>query len=497
LLGDTVSDVERLEVLTRRFETLISRLGKEAMPEAVLKFHELRTAHGLSEASLPAWFRFNILYDRLLKVSLDETAIALAIDQFKQGSTALGPQTLPDSKAQTLIQHFNRPMPKEELIVTPGPTSDGRRRWIKREGKDGNIVTFQLTKEDDSTLLLEFKRVETPDKRLRPFYMMTTEVSVEMFVEVAKTDNAFGDIMRASDENHAKRAQTWRWDSNRGVVGNRDWVTRSEVHHPPASGKIDEYPIQAMAPEAAAYFAQQLGCRLPTSAEWTRALEIYGTEIAQASPEGPIGWKLRDQYWKREMDDPLPGRFRLDDGIFLPKNLEIGARSRGQTWEQLLSEGRTASQSEPLLARDNPRLRDYQYLKDANVMFRRVRLASVDGIPLRTGFHDLVGNVAEFVFDDPSALEASGDVMTVSALSNTLREHGARLKVIGGSAFSPPQILWHQAYPVSEESARSGFSDVGFRLVYTDPQPPLFTWWERGTRSTGYLVGSTYSVVQQ
>jgi len=63
-------------------------------------------------------------------------------------------------------------------------------------------------------------------------------------------------------------------------------------------------------------------------------------------------------------------------------------------------------------------------------------------------FVDLVGNVAEFVAD------AAGKVY-----------------VIGASAVSPPPSVRdpNKAFEVGRDQLTSGFSDVGFRLAFSEP----------------------------
>jgi hypothetical protein len=82
-------------------------------------------------------------------------------------------------------------------------------------------------------------------------------------------------------------------------------------------------------------------------------------------------------------------------------------------------------------------------------------------------FRDLVGNVAEFVFESPAALEKAP--ATAAGVLAVLAKDSIR--VIGGSALSPESV--EPATPQTLGSANPGianFSDVGFRLAFTAPR---------------------------
>ena len=62
-------------------------------------------------------------------------------------------------------------------------------------------------------------------------------------------------------------------------------------------------------------------------------------------------------------------------------------------------------------------------------------------------FQNLFGNVAEYLYEESTN----------------------RFYVAGGSALSPPELNPNTAYPVETATAIGGFSDVGFRLVFSAP----------------------------
>ena len=100
-------------------------------------------------------------------------------------------------------------------------------------------------------------------------------------------------------------------------------------------------------------------------------------------------------------------------------------------------------------------------------------------------FRNLVGNVAEFVFDDPAALAKVEP--TPAEVDKLLRASIDKLRVIGGSALSSPDLKVETPYPV-DPAELHGFSDVGFRLAFTAPAEPLQARLRRTLTAQGYLL---------
>jgi len=87
-------------------------------------------------------------------------------------------------------------------------------------------------------------------------------------------------------------------------------------------------------------------------------------------------------------------------------------------------------------------------------------------------FHNLVGNVAEFVYSDKSAQKFS---------------------VIGGSALSPPDLWDGASKPFStaydyDQAGAKEFSDVGFRLAFTAPQKSIVESLREAIKAAKYIA---------
>jgi hypothetical protein len=81
-------------------------------------------------------------------------------------------------------------------------------------------------------------------------------------------------------------------------------------------------------------------------------------------------------------------------------------------------------------------------------------------------FSNLIGNVAEYVFDAPEAFEDLPDKKP-DAIAALIAQHKKELSVIGGSALSPPEVPADQPIPVADVNA--AYADVGFRLAFSEP----------------------------
>jgi formylglycine-generating enzyme required for sulfatase activity len=226
----------------------------------------------------------------------------------------------------------------------------------------------------------------------------------------------------------------------------KDWLTRDPTvpqpyrKAPPAPRTT--HPVQYVSPEAALLVARQLGCRLPTSEEWRAAFRPGGGNLRDAA------WQDHQRYIAEVRARKPRARVQWpDSGAFLPPGAKVARRADAQ----------------PATVEN-----------DGVLWFAPVGAGS--------GLQHMTGNVAEYVLDAAEAFEnrfPDPSAATPGALRAFVDEVKDQLKVVGGSALSPPE-LWdgkdrpfHTPLPTSLSGARYGYSDVGFRLAFSSPSTPL------------------------
>jgi hypothetical protein len=302
---------------------------------------------------------------------------------------------------------------------------------------------------------LEFRRVE-PSDGARPFYVGTREVTFAQFAGVLDGNNLWDEARKLAwpyriDKGDARRgARVWEWadvNSPRLALPRKSfwmvednpnrhndfpidfrgpkWKFNVNVIAPEFGGLPSErHPMQYVSAQAALYYAAALGCRLPTSGEWRHALSASGATPAKGD------WNLRDQSW--EVFRAHADKFRI----------------AFEHWPD-----RGSFPSDP--AGPPPNFPQ----KDDVLLFRAVPAADQK-------FHDLVGNVAEYVLQEPDAW-ARGAKRTADDIRNFLTDTPDAVAVIGGSAFSPANVPVDK--PLRADRTDKGYSDVGLRLAFTAP----------------------------
>lgn len=228
---------------------------------------------------------------------------------------------------------------------------------------------------------------------------------------------------------------------------NFQWLPPGAQLTPPSL----DLPMQQFTPEAAILVARNLGCRLPTPAEWA---------AAQASPLHDAVANIRDQSWKA-LRDPYVAQIEAHNKEPQNRNNQINPQypSGGIYLPPEKLNGFTAATDAEADAATDPW-----------VFFRKHDTpAAAD-----RKFLDLLGNVAEFVVTGKAAMDEIPRSCDVDrAFEFFAAAPGgayANLAVIGGSAISPPAGPF--AYDVSkpqpvDSNVRAGYSDVGFRLAIT------------------------------
>jgi hypothetical protein len=309
-----------------------------------------------------------------------------------------------------------------------------------------------------------------------PTYVLAGEVSVGLFIALAESTDAWSQFSGSREGQRAlywwdfdqgdPRAgpAAWQWDRRRAKVvlserpaGNR-WLTGDEsmsksAYYPEALADIApptlDSPMNDVSPEAVLLAARLAGARIPSVAEWKAAMVSAGGLEAATK-----GANRRDRTWKLQFDhvNKLDATIRREwphAGVFWPRSLR------------------------PEWSVDNKNL--YINSRDDSA------LDTSDGVLWFAGSgHDspnwshLVGNVAEFVLDaNPDSLaDVDPDFSAVRAAIDRTVE---KWSVVGGSALSsltlrgntPAKLDAPYAIPSLRE-ARMGYSDVGFRLAFSE-----------------------------
>jgi hypothetical protein len=327
----------------------------------------------------------------------------------------------------------------------------GRVGWVVEPYQGGRRLVYSWLRGSEPAVRLAFRLVESPETGA--FYMTETEVPASMLFEFALSDDKAGRVLPTLDPDWAPledprpgpRVWTWRRDrgEDRGIRSCRRWTSRSQGDEADyyAPRLIDDverptpnHPLQRVSPAAAAVIAGLVGCRLPTEGEWGAAYASVG------SPGASDEWNLRDRSFdaQRTHVESRPGssvRRWPDEGAFSPSENAVrrgpGAESHpwsdGRLWFEEVDSGR-----------DRP-------------------------------FRHLIGNVGEYVLRDGSLHGLMTDRFdaTTPEIIQTTRREPAAFAVIGASALSPPGRPVSSAVPMEFDGRPGGYTDVGFRLVFT------------------------------
>ncbi len=337
-----------------------------------------------------------------------------------------------------------------------GPLSklaQGVANW--KAGGTDDAPEFTWTTANEKVHKLTFRRldgaVEADGKKGAPYFLSTTEMKYALFrglmVQLKLDPPALG-----LPPGEAKLGpQVW---VNRGGGAEMKvplvWLrshTQLFPDYPDGLGEngqrlpaadrnpMETMPMQYVPPEAALYVARMLGCRLPTYGEWRFAASTFRPSIPP---------NLRDATWAKQLKHVLALRDANltpqypDSGMFKSPVVPFAKEAKAIAWngELLRKAGMVGVQDDD----------GYLWLR-----------------PVQSGpeFSDLVGNVAEIVFDDPAKLETLQD-NTFDGVSRFLGENEGKLSVVGGSAISAPEFELGP-HPLA---VKTSYADVGFRLAF-------------------------------
>ena len=468
-----------LALWERCFTRLVPREPlTEAAENTLVDALKLAPSFGVAGAKLqPATrLRIHLLELRGAILSLPEGAAKAratsAVAAFRQKVGTLGPLgQQPDVLA--FVAQLDR-LVSQQVVADPtggfdkaGPaTYTHGGGWRPQPAPDGASVTYTWARGHS----LEFRRVSAGGGA-KPTFLSSAEVSLGLFIDVVTAANQWGaamPLLREYDRMADPRKGPRVWELTRdgkAIQPSLEWLVRLPgVREPYPAGLRPQrpgktHPVQYVSPEAAMLVARLLGCRLPTSAEWQAAATL---DRGQRANLRGATWQRQQAHTARLWADGARADWP-DSGIFFPAGVDI------------------AESGDATPATD---------VDDGILWFAPVGTGS--------GFHHLVGNVAEMVFDDAPAFDAAfKDAARLSsdALTEFVGKGAKQLKVVGASALSPPE-LWNGrdkpftlAYPAVVDEIREGLSDVGFRLAFAAPTESIVARVKRLVAQQGLMPG--------
>ena len=385
---------------------------------------------GGSTDSLPGTLKFVQFVLKQRQFLADDRSMFSAggepVREWKQSILSTIDSTLGDSQ-ETFVAAFRERVssinPDEESEeVDLGKVGPGiNPAWKMSSVAADGTVTYRWEQYD-----LDFRPVD--DGTGNVTYVCTIEVPVGLFVQwymdFPQALDGVRDLISANQTGVESRTgpQTWMTDIDGQPDLTFNWISLSpswELRHysqqPKNPKPYDEHPIQYVSPRLALSIAGAFNCRLVRPSEYKVLLE--GVSIDDA------GWNRRDLTWANHQqhivatnaamlssDPPWP-----DNGIFVPQDVPV----------------ERAASAKPSVTTD-----------DGLLWFSDVYMSET-----AAPFLHIVGNVAEFAYDDEND----------------------QFFVIGSSSLSPPEIRPDTPFAINPDDASSGFSDVGFRLAFDMP----------------------------
>jgi hypothetical protein len=349
--------------------------------------------------------------------------------------------------------------PKVDIAkIGPGDPRLGAAAWAGTPSTDGGSVTFthQFTAQG-APFNLTFVRV-APDGAPEAF-ICTQETTADLFIKSMAAGDRWATVGPMLPQYEPQfpnlnGPRVWVWSSparpGRPLNVDRDWFWANPDLKP--KGKTDPYPTGAgfppaspvadspmnfVTPVASLYMARVVGCRLPTSAEWAAAVKAELSDQALDAYVAQVKPNLRDQTWEaqRAYIQGLIDTRQLFPVNAPPRRADAGAFA----WTP----------------------------PDATSYYNQLNDGAVWFVPTPTGpgriFHNLIGNVAEWLLDDAAAQDAIAPGTPPPDQVRTAA--GTGLKVAGASALSPRQV--DPRTPVVAPANVPAASDVGFRLAFS------------------------------
>lgn len=420
----------------------------------------------VEEASLEPRLKYNLLLSRLKKAATpdtDDAQIRQMLQSFERDVQALGSE-VSGARNVTKLLSDAAPISRGEEPLTPkvdprtlGPGKSGK--WQATHVRATAVLTFTR---NQTTLV--FERIALPNAAEDDgIYISQRELSIADAAEILDAAGVATNFKGvAAPPAAATGARGWSFDG-RGMLTTSAWMiqdsnmTAQLPGYAPgilAPGQIcrvgdaaggeptTAHPLQSIGPVSLAYVARLAGARFPTSKEWVAArLRFDGGAI-------PSGANLRDQTFERQ-------RAHVEN-----MRRSAGARQDAFPWPD---NGVFTPDIKPA-----PPVGDKATSRPGN---DGILWFAPTGVGGGTAVHHLVGNVAEFVFENADALERTpADATQLDTL--LIGDDRSTLSVIGGSSLSAPTLVIDKPLPVVLFEATEGFADVGCRLAFNAKGTP-------------------------
>jgi hypothetical protein len=418
-----------------------AQAGAAASEQAIEQVRASKDTLEIPDEGLPASYSFNVaLLDfktqiRAVSSTGDERLGVLKepAQRFVQRVSALAPIAQEQAVQSAIawageIAAFTPGAPQPAGAGDLSRVGPGSVGWTKSgESPDGQQVEYTIPAVGN-----RFREERLVFYRVGSTYLSASEVSVALFRRLFSGADSL-EAIRGAYSDPPTGLKVWRiesrsvtvaeglpWSSDFNYKGSQPvapqiaaWGGRPAAELTP----LQTWPVQALAPRAAAVVAGKLGCRLPTLDEWRAAVQAESGQMSN----------LRDTEWFKVL--AAVRAFRFLSGPIYPDSGAVQS-------EGTRAEGPTASDGYPFFA-------------------------PVDSDGFGSRWRHLRGNVAEWVFLSPPA--GPEPIITTLSAADSSWDFG----IVGGSAVGPPA----SASPdqVIRERDGRGWFDVGFRLAFSAP----------------------------
>ncbi|MCY2954008.1 MAG: hypothetical protein NTU53_18860 [Planctomycetota bacterium] len=348
-----------------------------------------------------------------------------------------------------------------------GPASEKAKvKWTLQKNEQDGVLEFTWSSPQNKKHTLFFRHVKTADGHGPGAYLCTTEMSVGLFADIYTASRALwpqvekDEIQRVWSDGSS--VLTWSLDKQtiREPLKKEGWMPRQDREKndyyapnlrdangllPPGGPPEREHPIQYLTSKAAVRLADLLGCRLPTEKEW-QAAEKKMPPGAKPNLRDSV-WQIQHEYVPKLLQAEPPWLNAPDPSS---GSYSSNPQAAGDIWDQNLN-GKFVTGGPGL-----------PYV-DGSLWFDKV----CPDPGKATDFYHLIGNVAEFVTNEPLALGEDGKPQNKEV----------RLLIIGASALSAPdpkdltsgvERINGNPWAIRPEA----FSDVGFRLAFSASAAP-------------------------